>query len=147
MFEAAGFYGIEILKREDAPWQVIDGIEFRSMTVRAYKGKEGECWERKQAVIYKGPWKQVVDDDGHTFCRGERMAVCDKTFQILTRSDSPYREDTIAIAPYQEIPLAEAIAFSCKSKAIRHPKETKGADYTLTVPQANNDCCSPGECC
>ena len=84
MFEEAGFYGIEILKREEQPWQVIDGIEFRSLTVRAYKGKEGACWERKQAVIYKGPWKQVQDDDGHILCRGERMAVCDKTYQILT---------------------------------------------------------------
>ena len=68
MFESAGFYGVEILKREEQPWQVVDGIEFRSMTIRAYKGKEGECWERKQAVIYKGPWKQVQDDDGHVFC-------------------------------------------------------------------------------
>ena len=79
MFEDAGFYGVEILKRESTPWQVIDGVEFRSMTVRAYKGKEGVCLERKQSVVYKGPWKQVVDDDGHVFCRGERMAVCDKT--------------------------------------------------------------------
>ena len=73
MFEEAGFYGIEILQRQTEPWQVIDGIEFRSLTVRAYKGKEGVCLERNQAVIYKGPWKQVIDDDGHTLCRGERM--------------------------------------------------------------------------
>lgn len=67
MFEAAGFYGIEILSRQADPWQVIDGIEFRSLTVRAYKGKQGECLERNQAVVYKGPWKQVVDDDGHLY--------------------------------------------------------------------------------
>ncbi len=41
MFEQAGFYGIEILVRQDEPWQVIDGIEFRSVTVQAFKGKEG----------------------------------------------------------------------------------------------------------
>ena len=70
MFEEAGFYGVEILKREEKPWQTIHGIEFRSITVRAFKGKEGECWERKQAVIYKGPWKQVQDDDGHVLSRG-----------------------------------------------------------------------------
>lgn len=58
MFAEAGFYGIEILTRQDTPWQVIDGIEFRSLTVRAYKGKEGECLERNQAIIYKGPWKK-----------------------------------------------------------------------------------------
>lgn len=45
MFERAGFYGIEILVRQDEPWQVIDGIEFRSVTVQAFKGKEGPCIE------------------------------------------------------------------------------------------------------
>ena len=146
MFEDAGFYGVEILKREATPWQVIDGIEFRSMTIRAYKGKEGDCWERKQAVVYKGPWKQVQDDDGHTYCRGERMAVCDKTYQILTNNKSPYARDIIAIEPYENIPLEEAKEFNCKNKAIRHPKETKGSEYNLT--QSNSDdCCSAGECC
>ena len=147
MFETAGFYGIEILKREETPWQIIDGIEFRSMTVRAYKGKEGPCLERKQSIIYKGPWKQVQDDDGHIFCRGERMAVCDKTYQILTRPQSPYHQEIIPVPPYQEIPLEEATEFSCKNKAIRHPKETKGANYHVTELSENQDCCSPGECC
>ncbi|AFZ37129.1 Methyltransferase type 11 [Stanieria cyanosphaera PCC 7437] len=146
MFESAGFYGIEILKREERPWQVIDGVEFRSMTVRAYKGKEGACWERKQAVVYKGPWKQVQDDDGHVFCRGERMAVCDKTYQILTNTNSPYAKDIIPIPPYENIPLESATEFSCKSQAIRHPRETKGSEYNLT-DISNESCCSPGECC
>ncbi|CCQ62657.1 methyltransferase domain-containing protein [Crocosphaera watsonii] len=147
MFENVGFYGVEILKREEKPWQVIDGVEFRSMTIRAYKRKEGPCLERKQSIIYKGPWKQVQDDDGHTFCRGERMAVCDKTYQILTRPESPYQEDIIELLPYQEIPLEEATEFSCKNKAIRHPKETKGSNYHLTEIKDDIDCCTPGECC
>jgi SAM-dependent methyltransferase len=147
MFEEAGFYGIELIKREEKPWQVIDGIEFRSITIRAFKGKEGSCLERKQAIVYKGPWKQVQDDDGHIFCRGERMAVCDKTYQILTNPNSPYAKDIIPVPPYQDIPLEEATDFNCKNKAIRHPKETKGLNYHLT--EINNDagCCSPGECC
>ena len=147
MFEEAGFYGIEILKRETTPWQIIDGIEFRSLTVRAYKGKEGPCLERKQSIIYKGPWKQVQDDDGHTLCRGERMAVCDKTYKILTAAAGPYAQQIIPVPPYQEIPLEEATEFSCKNKAIRHPKETKGFDYQLTVIKQEAACCSPGECC
>ena len=146
MFEDAGFYGIEILKREATPWQVIDGVEFRSMTVRAYKGKDGACWERKQSVIYKGPWKQVQDDDGHIFCRGERMAVCDKTYQIMTNANSPYSQDIIGLPPYENIPLESATEFNCKVKAIRHPRETKGSEYNLTNPN-DESCCSPGECC
>lgn len=146
MFEDAGFYGIEILKREETPWQVIDGVEFRSMTVRAYKGKEGVCLERMQSVVYKGPWKQVVDDDGHVFCRGERMAVCDKTYQIMTSCCSPYAKDVIGIEPYENIPLETAEEFNCKTKAVRHARETKGSEYNLTETNSS-DCCSPGECC
>jgi len=146
MFEDAGFYGVEILKREETPWQVIDGVEFRSMTVRAYKGKEGICLERKQSVVYKGPWKQVQDDDGHIFCRGERMAVCDKTYQIMTNDRSPYADSIIGIPAYENIPLKEAAEFNCKTKAIRHARETKGSEYSLTET-SNDDCCSPGQCC
>ena len=127
MFEDAGFYGVEILKREETPWQVIDGVEFRSMTLQAYKGKEGECWERKQAVVYKGPWKQVQDDDGHTYCRGEKMAVCDKTYQILTSQTSPYAKDVIGLEPSEIIPLEEATEFACKENAIRQAHELKGS--------------------
>ncbi len=147
MFEDAGFYGIEILTRQADPWQVVEGIEFRSLTVRAYKGKEGDCWERNQAVIYKGPWKQVTDDDGHIYYRGERMAVCDKTYQILTQPNSPYKKDLIPVAPYHNIPLEEAQEFACKKAAIRNPQETKGLDYNLTVTSDGASCCSPSECC
>lgn len=147
MFEDAGFYGIELLNRECKPWRVIDGIEFRSMTVRAFKGKDRPCLERKQSIIYKGPWKQVQDDDGHIFCRGERMAVCDKTYQILTNANSPYIDDIIPVPPYDNIPLEEATEFNCQNKAIRHPKETKGTEYQLTIIQDDIPCCSPGTCC
>ncbi|MEL6493954.1 MAG: methyltransferase domain-containing protein [Cyanobacteria bacterium J06623_7] len=146
MFEEAGFYGVEILKREETPWQVIDGVEFRSMTVRAYKGKEGVCLERKQSVVYKGPWKQVVDDDGHVFCRGERMAVCDKTYKIMTSCCSPYSSDVIGIEPYENIPLESAEEFNCKTKAVRHARETKGSEYNLT-DTSNDECCTTGDCC
>lgn len=31
-FERAGFYGIRVLERQEAPWRVVGGIEFRSVT-------------------------------------------------------------------------------------------------------------------
>src|SRR5579875_2918694 len=40
-FEEAGFYGITLLDRAAAPWRTVEGIEFRSATVVAWKGKEG----------------------------------------------------------------------------------------------------------
>lgn len=52
-FVDAGFYGVHIVKRDAAPWQVVKGIEFRSVTLVAYKGKQGPCKEGLHAVIYK----------------------------------------------------------------------------------------------
>ncbi|MDA1164282.1 MAG: methyltransferase domain-containing protein [Planctomycetota bacterium] len=144
-FEDAGFYGIEIVKRQTEPWAVVDGIEFRSMTVRAWKGKEGPCLERKQAVVYNGPWKAVIDDDGHRLNRGERIAVCDKTFNIYT--SEPYGSQITPLPPAGNIPLELAGSFDCRKTTIRDPRETKGSSPGLTMlPSA--DCCSPdGGCC
>jgi ubiquinone/menaquinone biosynthesis C-methylase UbiE len=142
MFEQAGFYGMEILVRQEQPWQVIDGIEFRSMTVRAFKGKEGDGWERDQAVIYKGPWKAVQDDHGHTLYRGQRMAVGDKTFKIYTNPQGAYAQDILPILPNQDIPLDIAQPFDCSRTEIRHPRETKGLDYHATIKPDGGACCS-----
>lgn len=147
MFERAGFYGVEVLARQEQPWQVIDGIEFRSLTVRAYKGKEGPCLERHQAVIYKGPWKQVRDDDGHVLQRGQRMAVCDKTFRIMTNPAGPYAGQITPVQPRQEVPLDESQPFDCKASAIRDPRQTKGLDYHENRRADSQSCCEPGEGC
>ncbi|WP_432797117.1 methyltransferase domain-containing protein [Poriferisphaera sp. WC338] len=147
MFEDAGFYGVEILSYGEEPWQTIDGVEFRSMTVRAWKGKDGSCMERNQAVMYKGPWKKVVDDDGHTLVRGKRMSVCDKTFKILTNKDGPYGGDMIGVEPLEAVALEEAKPFNCKSHAVRHPRETKGMDYNATQLGDGDACCDPSTGC
>nr|WP_232731691.1 methyltransferase domain-containing protein [Oscillatoria sp. PCC 10802] len=147
MFEESGFYGIEIISRQVEPWQVIDGIEFRSLTVRAYKGKDGPCWERNQAAIYKGPWKEVLDDNGHVYRRGERIAICDKTYNILTDPNGPYHRDILPVEPYQNIPLEEAEAFDCERTGTRHPQETKGSEYRETVSNDSASCCSADSCC
>jgi ubiquinone/menaquinone biosynthesis C-methylase UbiE len=144
-FEQAGLYGVEIVKRQAEPWAVVDGIEFRSMTVRAWKGKEGPCLERNQAVIYQGPWKAVIDDDGHRLDRGKRMAACDKTFRIYTRA--PYADQIIAVPPQEEVPLNGAASFDCSKFTIRDPRQTKSAASIELTILPDGDCCGPGECC
>jgi ubiquinone/menaquinone biosynthesis C-methylase UbiE len=144
-FEEAGFYGMHIAKRDAKPWQTIEGIEFRAVTVLAYKGKEGPCLERNQAVMYKGPWKAVIDDDGHTLFRGERMAVCDKTYRLYTDGTGPYGDDIVGIEPLETVPLKEAKPFDCRKNARRHPRETKGLDYSATETR-DDEGCGPN-CC
>ena len=41
-FADAGFVGVSTLARADEPWRVVEGIEFRSVTVVAWKGEAGE---------------------------------------------------------------------------------------------------------
>jgi ubiquinone/menaquinone biosynthesis C-methylase UbiE len=141
--ETAGFYGIAISSWESTPFRTVQGIEFRSITVTAYKGKEGACFEANQAVIYRGPWKLVEDDDGHVLRRGDRVAVCAKTFDIMTRG--PYAQDIVAIEPLVTLPEDERALFDCTRTHRRHPRESKGLEYDAT--SAASACCEPGECC
>ncbi|MBV9009484.1 MAG: methyltransferase domain-containing protein [Verrucomicrobia bacterium] len=141
-FSDAGFYGIQILKRDETPWQTVEGIEFRSVMVEAFKGKQGPCVERNQAVIYRGPFREVLDDDNHRMERGVRYAVCDKTYNLYKKA--PYRGFFEFVDPLNEIPLSEAKPFDCSRTSIRHPKETKGQDYKVTTEASS---CCDGGCC
>ncbi|HLG18129.1 MAG TPA: methyltransferase domain-containing protein [Blastocatellia bacterium] len=143
-FDAGGFYGMQIVKRDEKPWRTIQGIEFRSITVVAYKGKQGPCFERNQAVIYRGPWRKVIDDDGHVLERGKRMAVCEKTFEIYNRT--PYAAEILPVEPLESVSPEKAEAFDCKRSAVRDPRETKGADYDATS-LSGAECCEPGSNC
>jgi len=143
-FESAGFYGIQILKRDADPWRTVQGIEFRSMTIEAFKGKQGDCFERNQAVIYRGPFREVLDDDNHRMQRGRRYAVCDKTYNLYKKA--PYREFFEFVDPIVEVPLDQAKPFDCSRTTLRHSRETKGQDYNATT-EANSKCCDGGSCC
>ena len=144
-FEAAGFYGMEIVKRQEEPWQVVQGIEFRSMTIVAYKGKPEACLDCDQAVVYRGPFLFIQDDEDHTYRRGERVAVCEATFRKLQQA--PYKDSFYFIEPYNEVSLNEAEPFGCDGMQLRHPQTTKGQGYSKT-DSADEGCCgSDGSCC
>lgn len=133
---ATGFYGLSVVHRTTAPTSVARGIETRAYVVDAFRGKDGPCLDCKQAVIYRGPWAKVFDDDGHVFERGVRTAVCEKTFAIMT--SAPYAANMIGVEPYLPVPPSAAPPFACRS-AIRRPAETKGL--------AAADDSEPGACC
>ena len=141
-FEQAGFYGITQLKYEQEPWQVVQGIEFRSVTIEAYKGKEGACLDANQAVIYKGPFKKVLDDDNHAFERGQRIAVCEKTFNIYSKA--PYADYFDLIHPHTPVAPEEMQPFDCAEDLYRRPSSTKGEGYNLTSDPTQ---CGEGVCC
>ena len=142
-FEDAGFYGIRLLKRDAQPWQTVAGLEFRSVTVEAFKGKQGNRLELNQSVVYRGPFREVLDDDGHRLRRGERVAVCDKTFQLY--SQPPYEEHFEFIEPLVPVKPEEAKPWDSGRDHLRHPRETKGVDYHAST--SPNQCGDGGSCC
>jgi SAM-dependent methyltransferase len=140
--EAAGFHGIAIEEWAEEPFAVVEGIEFRSVTVTAHKGKQGPCYETNQAVVYRGPWRRVEDDDGHVLVRGERTAVCEKTFRLLT--SGPYGGETIPVSPRLTAAETDERIFDCARPQLRSPRETKGETYRVTQAPASGTgegCC------
>ena len=139
-FVEAGFIGVTLLERSEEPWQTVEGIEFRSVTVSAYRGKDGPCLDQKHAVIYRGPFSFAKDDDGHIFARGVRTAVCAKTFRLLARE--PYKSHFELVEPKVHVPLEVAPEFPCGDEPlVRHPRESKGEGYALTTTPSSAKCC------
>jgi len=137
--EEAGFHGIFVDKFEYEPWQIVEGIEYRSATYLAYKGKHGPCYEKNQAVIYKGPFRQIQDDDGKTYMRGERSAVCEKTYNLLKRE--PYADLFYFIDPAIEVTEQVDFEAGCAVRR-RDPKETKlGKAIITSDPTQRESCC------
>ncbi len=79
-----------------------------------------------------------------TLLRGQRTAVCDKTYKILTQG--PYADSIIPVPPWREVPLEKAQGFVCNRAAVRDPRETKGKRYRKTLAPTQS-VCGPEGCC
>ena len=135
--EDAGFHGIVVDKYESEPWQIVEGIEYRSVTVLAWKGEAGPALEKNQSVIYKGPFKQVEDEDGNVFERGERMAVSGKTFTRMM--SEPYAESFVPVEP--ALAVIGEDAFDNSYARLRDPQETKAGKAKITSDPTQSSCC------
>ena len=82
-FVDAGFRNVEIAEWQPQPWQTVAGIEFRSMTVVAYKPALPEAVDRRHEVLYRGPFQRVITDAGQSFVRGERTLVGEDTLESI----------------------------------------------------------------
>lgn len=143
-FVDAGFEGCRIDNRQEQPWQTVNGIEFRSVTILAFKRFSQVCLDRHQAVIYRGPFSSVRDDDGHTYVRGQLTAVCEKTFSMLR--EQSYDGNFYLIQPRQAVPLDSAESFDCSRDQLRDPRQIKGSNHVLTQFDSSG-CCGSSDCC
>jgi len=124
-FKQAGFLAVKLDKWDEQPWQVVEGIEFRSVTITAVKGEEVACVDKGHAVIYKGPYAETKDDEGHVYYRGKRMAVCERSYHLLT--EGPYADDFIGISPQA---IVEEKTWCAPVGTLRPANETKSAQHT-----------------
>ncbi len=144
----AGFHGLVMHWPDAASPAALDRIgeaDVRMLLLEVFKGKQGPCLELGQAVVYRGPWRQVSDDDGHVYPRGERVAVCAKTYALLMRD--PYRGAFIGLRSVNEPALKDAVLFDCNTPALRDPRVTKGLQPFAGAAPAGTGTCSPESGC
>lgn len=134
-FVDAGFQAVCADKWSSEAWQVVEGIEFRSVTVTAVKPEGKECLDVGHAVIYRGPFAEVRDEEGHIFPRGERIAVCARTYRALTTG--PHRDNFIGIVPAVQV---EPRTWCAPPGTRRPAAETKGGVFNVAC-DADADCC------
>jgi hypothetical protein len=81
---AAGFAGLQLVKLTEAPWFRHDGVEMREMKLIAWKPAATDGNTRR--VVYRGPFRQAVDDTGNVYSRGRSVAVPAGAANLLRRS-------------------------------------------------------------
>jgi SAM-dependent methyltransferase len=133
-FIDAGFVAVSLDKWGEEPWQVVEGIEFRTVTITATKPEDTECLDYGHAVIYRGPFKEVYDDEGHVYPRGQRIAVCERSFRLLTGGF--YGDQFIGIEPAVK---SEPRNWCQPAGTLRTPAETKGGLHSGGVSKTS--CC------
>lgn len=146
--ESAGFHGMSMQWGTALDPEAVDRIgeaDVRLCLVEAWRGKQGPCLELGQAVVYRGPWREVRDDDGHVYPRGERVAVCAKTFGLLMRA--PYAADFIGLRSVAEPTLDQALPFDCTQGMRRDPKVTKGLRPFVGSRTPDDACTAGSGCC
>ncbi|TWU50853.1 arsenite S-adenosylmethyltransferase [Rubripirellula tenax] len=133
-FVRAGFHGVEMPVLQRDPWQTVEGIEFRSATVIAYKGHfEDDRAIESDAVIYRGPYQHVIDDHGNCFDRGVRIPIASATLDRLMQP--PYVEDFIGLKA--EVGETDASATAPATQ----PKRS------IKMNVIGDDCCGTEGCC
>lgn len=127
-FLDTGFCALSYDKWQAEAWQVVEGIEFRSVTLTAIKPPVQKNRDLGQALLYRGPYAKVTDDSGAEFVRGVRSAVGAKTFTTLT--SSAYGNDFVAIEPASAVSSCGAKMLDDNYVGVREPALTKGGRQT-----------------
>lgn len=140
-FQQAGFIGAVLDKWDDAPWQTVESIEFRSVTVTATKPPAGENRDLGHAAIYRGPFAEVADEVGNRFPAGARIAVSEETFARL--GAAPFKDQFVLLSPGEAL---SGETFAHPPGTLRPPAVTRQGESA-----SGGACCPPSSsssgCC
>jgi len=75
VFKQAGFHGVRYDKWDLQPWQTVEDIAFRSVTLTAAKPVDLPSTQTVYSVIYRGPFDTATDDCGQVYVRGCRVLI------------------------------------------------------------------------
>ncbi|MGH7226429.1 MAG: class I SAM-dependent methyltransferase, partial [Gemmataceae bacterium] len=76
--EQAGFVGLHLTKFAAGPCFEHDGVQMREMLLSASKPAPSSA-ARTRLVVYKGPFRELREDDGTVYVRGQRTEVSEET--------------------------------------------------------------------
>lgn len=85
LLEAAGLFGMRMLKFDAKPCFVRDGVGMRELQLEAFAPAESASGEVE--VMYKGPFREVRDDAGRAYPRGRRVRIPTAAAAPLHSSD------------------------------------------------------------
>jgi len=87
-----------------------------SVDIRAYKGKNGPCYNTGKVALYHGAALAILDDDNHLLFSDKKIRICEKTAKIYNLP--PYEKlikcsdgDPLLMAKLDDIPEI----FDCNS--------------------------------
>ena len=97
-----------------------------------------------QAVVLKGPFSSVVDDD-HVYERGVPTAVCAKTFDILGKA--PYAGTFELLEPAEPVDPSTAPVFDCAPPATSGTAALAGSARRAVGGLVSASCHPATGCC
>jgi arsenite methyltransferase len=141
-FTEAGMVGVTILKREPKEWETVQDVEFRSVTVVAYKPTTAAPVTGHAAALYRGPFATAVTDTGVRLPRGHIVPVGPDDLRTL--ATGAY-SDHIVVLEADSGPGDPHMTSSSPAVAEQPAVSAGSVRYrTVTDPAA---CCGPkGEC-
>ncbi|MBF0455226.1 MAG: methyltransferase domain-containing protein [Magnetococcales bacterium] len=142
LFREVGFTGVAFDKWDEKPWQVVEGIEFRSVTLTAVKdglSAQTEQSDGGHAVIYRGPMAVVEDDLGNWYPAGVRIAVSQEIYHRLGKA--PFTNDFIRLSPQTP---KEPTPYTLPPGTYRPAEETRGGGASSDGESGG---CGPTGCC